>query len=354
MEYTSAGFEGQAASDLRSAQAIARDCQSGHALATAMFLAQQSMEKNLKSAILRLDENLRIGLGEGFYRNGLGHTIYARPDLLYLNCLKGIGFPRGLDDRDALESAYAGFYDHVKMDLDRFKKFGKSSGPELFSQRIQDLLLLHCLRVRLPDGELRELDTYARKIFEAMHAGDPAARRPSRFANREPKAGMLAILTDGALLKRLRLSHYQDDSRVIDLSDNENLVMSLAQKAQNIEEGRKAGKVSPKVAKRLVGVVAIQYAVISLAWFAGSYLRLLPHSTRGRYPRTLHNGRSTTEVYASQLDNVLYEVFVVADYNHMRISWMNIHIDGLCGVRRGVGHDVSVREGWLADPTGRV
>jgi len=329
MGYTSAHFAGQAASDLGSAQALARESRSGYSLATAMYLAQQSMEKQLKSTVLRLDEVLKVGLEGEFYKSTLGHTFYARPDKLYLRCVRGSGFSRGLDDRDALESAYAGFYGHVKGDLDHLKRFGASFGPKFFGGRTQGLLLQHCLRAHLHDVELRELDSYAHGISRRMHGGSPIAETPSRFVNRRPKDGMMRILSDESFLAGLRREYYRGHSRVVDLSDAENLFMSHAQKMQNVQDGHGEGKISLETAKKLVRVVMAQYALISLAWFGGSYMRMIPHATLGRYPQTLHNGRATTDVYASQANDVLHELFVVADYNHMRISWIGKHIDNL-------------------------
>lgn len=329
MEYTSAHFAGQAASDLKSAQALARESRSGYSLATAMYLAQQSMEKQLKATVLRLDEVLKVGLEEGFYSKILGHTFYSRPHKLYLRCVRGAGFPRGLDDKDALESAYAGFYRHARDGVDHLKKFGEAFGPKFFDVYTQGLLLQHCLRVHLHNSELRELDSYAHGIFRKMHGGSPIAETPSRFVNRKPKDGMMRVLSDKAFLARLRRAYYQDYSRVVDLSDAENLFMSYAQKTQNIQDGHEEGKITPETAKKLVRVAIAQYVLISLAWFGGSYMRMIPHATLGRYPRTLHNGRNTTDIYASQANNVLHELFVVADYNHMRISWIGKHIDNL-------------------------
>lgn len=307
-----------------------------------MYLAQQSMEKQLKSTVLRLDEVLKVGLEEEFYSKTLGHTFYSSPHKLYLRCIRGAGFSLGLDDRDALESAYAGFYSHVRGDLDHLKKFGEGFGPKFFGVRTQGLLLQHCLRAHLHNNELRELDRYAHGIFRRMHGGSPISEAPSRFANRRPKDGMMRALSDKSLLEGLRLAYYQGHSRVVDLSDAENLFMSYAQKMQNVRDGHGEGKISLKNAKKLVKVVIAQYTLISLAWFGGSYMRMIPHAILGRYPRALHNGKNTTDIYASQANNVLHELFVVADYNHMRISWIGKHIDNL---------DLIYRHVWQAGAT---
>ena len=53
-------FADHAASDLKQAQTIARSDRSGHALATAMYLAQQSIEKQLKSVVINMDTKTKL------------------------------------------------------------------------------------------------------------------------------------------------------------------------------------------------------------------------------------------------------------------------------------------------------
>ena len=337
MIYTSTGFEEQAASDLKQAQANAMANQSGNVLGMAMFCAQQSMEKRLKSIVLKLDEELKIGLDEKFYKKRLGHAVYSRPKELYLRCFKAIGFPRGLDDRGALESARQGLYEDIKVGYDYLEKLGETWQPRFFDRHTQELLMQHSLRVPLPDSELKELDRYIRKVLDKVYKDTGFSVHVSRFGNKEPSAGMVSIISDSRLLEGSRRLYAERDQLVIELSNNENLFMSGVLKVKKIRGELKAGEVSPKDAKRLVGVEVVEYAIPSLARFSSPYLRTYPHHELGRYPQKLSSGKMTTDIYAAQRNDVLYELFVVADYNHTRMSYVSKHVDDFCRIYNNVG-----------------
>ena len=70
-------FAEHAASDLKYAQTIARSDQSGHSLATAMYLAQQSIEKQLKSVVINMDKKMKLGKSESIAK-ALGHHLYPK------------------------------------------------------------------------------------------------------------------------------------------------------------------------------------------------------------------------------------------------------------------------------------
>ena len=337
MIYTSAGVEAQASSDLRSAQAIAKSNQSGQALGTAMFLSQQSMEKHLKSIVLRLDEALEIGLGEGFYRKRMGHVVYSHPKDLYLECVRRIGFPRGLDDRDALESAYPGFYEDVKAGHDFFEKLGKTWDSKFFGKRTQELALQHSLRSPLPDSELQELDKYAHNVLENVYRDRDFEVIVSKFANEEPRADMAPIVLDESLLARSRSLYAGQVRRVNERSNSENLFVEGAQKMKNVRKQIKAGEMSSEHAKRLVRIEMVEYAIPGLVEFSRPYLRTYPHHELGRYPQKLGSGKMTTDIYAAQRNDVLYELFVVADYNHARMTHVSRHVGDFCRIYNSVG-----------------
>jgi len=279
VEYTSAGFEGQAASDLRSAQKIARDDRSGHALATSMFLAQQSMEKLLKSIVLMLDEALNAGLGEKFYRTALGHTMYARPDRLYLRLLKGVGLPRGLDDRDALESVYPGFYDHVKGDLEFLEKFGARHDPKIFDLRAQSLLLQRSLGIRLPDSEIQELNSSAYRAFLAVPKENVVVL-VSKYSDEDTGADMKSVIADGSLLEEQRRFYAGCDSCVFELGQNRKLFAMGKQNIGHILKGRREGALSRRETLQYIQVQMVAYALPSLAGFSCAYMRMLSLTLR--------------------------------------------------------------------------
>ena len=101
MEHLSVQFAKQARSDLGMAQAIAIANESGDALGTAMFLAQQSMEKQFKSALLMAGEAIEASLDGKFVIGALDHVIHHQPATFYQKCLEGIGRPCGPEPGDS-------------------------------------------------------------------------------------------------------------------------------------------------------------------------------------------------------------------------------------------------------------
>jgi len=93
MEHTPEEFMRQSSSDLKQAQTIARNDQEGHALGTAMFLAQQCVEKSLKSMFLRLSEMVVLPREPDITLKTLGHSIYRDAHRIYSGYIEAHKFP---------------------------------------------------------------------------------------------------------------------------------------------------------------------------------------------------------------------------------------------------------------------
>jgi len=194
MRHTSEQFARQAESDLAHAQAIALAHASGDALGTAMFLAQQAMEKQFKSALLRVGEAVGAVLEEGLFKQTISHTVHQHPAEFYQKCLEGIRRPT---------SAWANRAAGRTMCM--LGRVGNIWDPEFCNHGIRLLLFQYYLGMRMSPNDLRRLDSHLASIFKKIGGGNGSPELPRHKFSSPPKAEpMDGVMSDEALLRRLR------------------------------------------------------------------------------------------------------------------------------------------------------
>jgi len=320
MEYSSEQFAMQAQSDLEMAQVIAEANESGDALGTAMFLAQQSIEKQFKSILLRVAEATAAGLGEKFVSGVLGHVIHHRPDAFYQKCLEGIGRPGGSD----------------KTRLEQLEQIGKTWDPDLYDYQTRSLLFMYSLGVALPQGELDRLDSYLGSVFEKINKCDNSTRSPPiKFFNQSAPDQMSSVISD-----RQRLERYRASFAAHPLHIHERLVLDrqFDRLLGRVRQAAGQSRQSPKAASRGDMLLAIlEYGTLAVALLSPKYVYLVPHLVLGRYPTVLPTGQISTEVYASQRNMVLLQLFVNVQYDYDQLCRANTRLGELCEIYRGEG-----------------
>lgn len=320
MDYSSVQFAKQARSDLEMAQAIAKTGKSGDALGTAMFLARQSIEKQFKSILLRVGEATTAGLNEKFISSTLSHTIHHRPAEFYQKCLEGIGHPGG----------------PARARLEQLEQIGKIWDTDLYDYQTRNLLFLYSLGVPLPQDELNKLDSYLRSVFERINKCDNSTESPPiKFFNQSAPDSMDSIVSDWRQLKQ-----YRANSAAHPLHVRERLALErpfgrlLAKVRQIAGERRRA----PRAADKGDMLLAIlEYGTFAVALLSPKYVHLVPHLVLGRYPAVLSTGQVSTEVYASQRNMVLLQLFVNVQYDYDQLCKANTRIGEMCEIYRGEG-----------------
>ena len=325
-------FADHAASDLKQAQTIARSDLSGHALATAMYLAQQSVEKQLKSIIINMDE--KMGLGKsGSIARSLGHPLYSGLYEFY---------GKQIDDLDTqfleVSSLQHGTKPaknmaHMKRFFEQMKTFWTyhSKNPTLPS-----LFWQLNLGIKLKNADLRLLRSthvqYAQSMLDILAtAGAEIPTLPDIDYVRRP---MLDALADGALLASYRGEYARTEINAIErcrLRRTFNMSRIILLSFQNMVpnpfyEGATMGK-----------NLVFSFGILILLFEQYQYLVLLANNRYGRYPETLEGGRITTDVYESQADIVLSNLFVGVPYRLGQLRANSGRLDVLLDTGRDRG-----------------
>lgn len=325
MEYLSAQFAKQARSDLGMAQAIAIANESGDALGTAMFLAQQSMEKQFKSALLMVGEAIEAGLEGKFVSGVLNHVIHHRPATFYQKCLEGIGRPVGL-----------GLDDSTKTMLGQLEQIGKIWDPDSYDTQVQNLLFQYSLGVYLQPDLLDRLYSWLCSVFEKINKCDNSSEFPPiPFFNQGAPDSMDSIISD-----RQKLEQYRASSAAHPLHASERHVLErlYGKRLGQINQIANRRRLSPKATDRGdIMLQILEFGTFAVALHSPKYVYLVPHLVLGRYPAMLPTGQISTEVYASQRNMILYQLFVNVQYDHDRLCRVNEQIGRLCE---------AYREGW--------
>ena len=325
MEHLSAQFAKQARSDLGMAQAIAIANESGDALGTAMFLAQQSMEKQFKSALLMVGEAIEAGLEGKFVSGVLNHVIHHRPATFYQKCLEGIGRPVGL-----------GLDDSTKTMLGQLEQIGKIWDPDSYDTQVQNLLFQYSLGVYLQPDLLDRLYSWLCSVFEKINKCDNSSEFPPiPFFNQGAPDSMDSIISD-----RQKLEQYRASSAAHPLHASERHVLErlYGKRLGQINQIANRRRLSPKATDRGdIMLQILEFGTFAVALHSPKYVYLVPHLVLGRYPAMLPTGQISTEVYASQRNMILYQLFVNVQYDHDRLCKVNEQIGRLCE---------AYREGW--------
>lgn len=335
MESRAGHFVAQAASDLRQAQAMARSDRSGQALGTAMYLCQQSVEKALKSVLLRLDERLGMGAGGREVRS-LGHGLYHRLHGLYRDNVDSLGLPRLPPDyerrigmRDAAGQAAA-------RDLRCFEGLSRSWDGRLAGGRIRLLEWRHSLGVPLDEGALRELNSLHMPTLRRLHAsifGD--ARRPVPLAN-EGRPSSLCARILGRGLSKADYDGYVAGRAYAPMHSTLHGTYRMARDffdPRSEEAPDISGVPRAEIGRRAI----LEFGFRALALAAHPYSALHPHGTLGRYPERLDDGRFTVDVYGEQAEYAIRLIFLEGEYLVWALCATTAHIDKLWAQGRGAG-----------------
>lgn len=307
------------------AQAIAARNESGDALGTAMFLAQQSMEKQFKSALLRVGEAIGAGLDEKFVGGTLNHVIHHRPAAFYQKCLEGIGHPAG-----------SGLGDSARTTLDQLEQIGKIWNPDSYDAQIKNLLFQYSLGVCLRRDLLDRLDSWLRSVFEKINKCDNSSECPPiKFFNQSAPESMDSVISDTRKLGQYRAS---SEAHPLHASERLELERLFARRLGGIRQIIDRRRLSPKATDRGDTMLRIlEFGTFAVAFYSPKYVFLVPHLVFGRYPTVLPTGQISTEVYASQRNMILYQLFVSVQYDYDQMCRVNEQIGRLCEASRGEG-----------------
>lgn len=321
--YSSAQFAAQSRSDLAQAQAIARASASGDALGTAMFLAQQAMEKQFKSALLKVAEAVGAVLEEGFFKETLSHTVHQHPAEFYQKCLEGSRLPTSL-----WANGIAG------RTMDMLRRTGRVWDPKFYGRGIRLLLFQYYLGMPMDPDDLRRLNAHLDSIMKKIGGRDdppnPTRREFSSPPGNEPMDG---VISDSVRLRRLRCGF-------ADIPDNVAVVRELEQLFGNrldfIRHTAGRRRLSPEATgEGDAALMILDYGALAVAMRAPSYVYLFPHYELGRYPTRLSGGKTSSEIYAAQRDAVLSRLFVNVQYDHDQMCLVGEQIGRLHVAWRG-------------------
>lgn len=320
VRYSSEQFARQAGSDLGQAQAIARESESGDALGTAMFLAQQSIEKRFKSIFLQVCECMAVDPGDGFFRDTLGHVVHLHPAEFYKMALKGIGYPFGEEP-----------VKFVRTRIGQLEQAGKIWNPKFYNFQIRALLFQYFLEAPMPEDGYRALDTHLASIFSiinGMDGSDESPRHP--FCPLSSPGCMDSIVSD-----RQRLQECRDCFAAMDPPACARLELEqvFGRRLDVISGIVDRHRMLPKSTSKSHALLAIlDYGAVAASLLSPSYVYLVPHAVMGRYPTRLPTGELTTDIYASQRNAILARLFVTVQYDYDQLCGAGERVGELCEV----------------------
>ena len=325
-------FAEHAASDLRQAQAMATFDQSGHVLATAMYLAQQSTEKQLKSIIINMDEKMGLDNSESIARL-LGHQLYSGLHKFYDRQIAGLDIPPMKNSYIQYNSQHA---KNVVLLKDFFGKMGKFWTSHSTNPRLQSLFWLQSLGIRLKDADVLLLHSTHTQYVDSMLdlATTTDTKVPPMPKNDYVRRPMLDAIMDDALLASYRGRYARAELNTIDRH----------RLGTTFEQFRAFLLLFPNpvpapfhadgaVAKN----IAFTFGILILLLEQYQYLILLANNSYGRYPKRLEDGRITTDVYASQADTVMHCLLVDVPYRLGQLRANSGRLDVLLDMGRERG-----------------
>jgi len=328
VKHTSGEFMRKSDSDLRHAQAIARRDQDGHALGTAMFLAQQCVEKSLKSMFLRLGEIIDLPRTPDITLKTLGHSIYRDAYKIYSGYVEAHKFPHipqaiGIPDNinkvvlDALASNKSIF---SKAD-EFWTKY--SNKPDVWGT----LAWKNSLGA-LSDIERRKLMSFYDYFipYFTLHAGQIAT--PSSYPKKRIKHSMHKAVFNNQLLKDV----LDDHSSFVIYSNQRTMADHTFRRHKEFLTTQTRDLLLTAITKSQYSVCAkrifLEYWFSVFNYFVLTYVELFPHSTHGRYPSRIGD-KTTTAIYESQSEHVLFSLFVDIPYHVDQLRYQSAYIEDL-------------------------
>lgn len=312
MEDLSAQFAQKAGSDLGLAQAIAAENRSGDALGTAMFLAQQSAEKRLVSVLFRAGEAVEERLGCAPLEAARAHAAAGRPAAFYQECAAEIARRGGPGQGEAARDM-----------LGRMERVERVWDPGLYDADTRDLLFLYSLGVRLPQGDLDRLSSVLSPVFGEIGGYGGPEPPLAELMNRPPPGPMDRTVSSARRLEKIRAEAASHPLYVSERRMEEQLFSNALEAVRGLPPGPPAA------------LPILDYGALAVAFHSLRYAYLVPHLALGRRPTALSGGRVTTEVYASQRDEALLQLFVDVQYEHDQLKRAAGRIGVLLGERQG-------------------
>jgi len=303
-------YELQSMTDIGRAQAIAREDQSGHALGTAMYLAQQSVEKQLKSIVLRMDEALGMGNADRILR---GHSHEFYPSLyesyrLHVEC-PGRALRRSW--RVTPDPEVFAYTESVEKD---FRDASSYWANYRNNHGILRLTWLRSLGVSLPKEDLRELNRWHEPQVIFASGGTPTSGGSDpKFVDKFPSMSHIRtdILDDDAIA--WHLVEYADAPANM----QSRMALEGTLEATRLDRLKRLGDDHADLQAKLARMALFEFGFHVMATLTQRYVLLYPHNSFGRYPGPVGNGLFTTDIYGRQANDVLAYLFVVVPY-HLR------------------------------------
>ena len=282
----------QAKSDMKQAHATARADRSGHALACAMLLGQQAVEKHLKAIVLMAAEVAGIGGVAGLGRS-LGHDVYPRISEFYVRHAGRLSAPCPKAGGSGSHAAA------IRCASDFWRRHAGN-------RDMQETAWRRSIGA-LPDGDrAARLDAVCRQ-----HAGELArlvgmidAGMPLPSGDGVPVGLLREDVLCGRTLSSRQRAHLK--SRW-----NASFCMALERQFGSCRASllRKTSGNDSGGRKRLASCLAAGFGLASLAMLSPCYVYTYPHAILGRYPGILEDG-FTPDIYESHSDAVLSFLFV--------------------------------------------
>jgi len=281
----------QAKSDMRQAHATARADQSGHALACAMLLGQQAVEKHLKAIALMAAEIAGtqdiVALG-----GSLGHDVYGSIHALHSQSVEEM-LALGAADEDANSRALA-----IRNTADFWKR-------HVEDRSMQELAWRRSISA-LPDGHgAARLDAARAKYTGKLGAipGLADAGAPLLSGGGIQHASLREDMLYGRPPLSLQRDHMDGRWHVAFCGELERQFGSCHAALLRCTARDRDTR------RRLAACLAAEFGLISIAMLGLCYMYTYPHALFGRYPERLADG-VTTDIYESNVDAVLSFLFV--------------------------------------------
>ncbi|MDD9808360.1 MAG: hypothetical protein OXU25_00815 [Thaumarchaeota archaeon] len=306
-------YELQSMVDIGRAQAIARTDQSGHALGTAMYLAQQSVEKQLKSIMVRLDETLNLGHTDKILR-GLSHEFYPllyESYRLHIECSE-----RAIRKRYGVKASAEGFK-YTESVADDFREASAYWNNYCNDPDILRLTWLQSLNAGLSREDLHRLNlwhgqqmTFAPGNALGSGGGGGVGGGDPKLEDVFPPSDLIRIeIWDDHALARHSVEYAETPA-------NMHMRMSLAGTLETTNPDRlqMLGVEHADLQSELARMGLFEFGFHVMASMTHHYVLLYPHNPIGRYPEPAGDGLFTPDIYERQADDVLTLLFVVVPY----------------------------------------
>lgn len=327
-------LEVKALSDLDLAQRMALRGPSGHGLGTAMFLAQQSLEKALKSAVIQLCEGAGLENGDGIAQS-LGHQIYPR-------IVKAVH--RGVARAEAQHSTPGG----VSSAPPGARGPGADCAARTYAQvaslwrcfsgsaSLQEHIWKISMGVGLEGAEMSLLRWWFADHADAIGGirGAEGAKIPILKNPMFVPPAMEEAILDRRKIEALKSECAERPDGAARRARFRRGCEDLAHPGPRTR-GPRGAALDPHGRSARRSVLELWFE--SIMSHHEGYMLVFPHNTLGRYPKTVSNGLATTDLYWSQIDYTLYHLFVQIPCHIEEIRGNSARLARLCGCGRGAG-----------------